>query len=378
MPYSSQKLAEIIVNTLYSDLEKSEFDHSLIQYVKSKNLHDLTLWLNLHSYLKYMFDQQLKDVSDEATQGEIIKKIIFDYLGKKQSQKQKKFTAADLDGHINIKKLEETAKNINSRSSLNVDSIRMIIQSFNRIYPHFNGAVLVSPCQEDELTKYIQAVAIGERKQFIYRSPPAYHFFGFDVERKQDGTLSIFCFDSSHDPIQYITLDHLAKKLQLRNEKFVIKSGGAGLQKDSKNCSLFAMMALKEFSKYDHVFDYLSTSSEIRQAPFSPDQNYYNVLNGSSHRFSAGIGKIEWVNLTDLPLKIMSMSQSYFSPETGILTLLEKAKKSNQLDQDLNAQSFIDFHLKRYLIDRKNEENYINKKRQKQFSTFSNEKKVNP
>ncbi|WP_193392303.1 hypothetical protein, partial [Legionella erythra] len=189
-----------------------------------------------------------------------------------------------------------------------------------------------------KLAKKIRALKPGERKQFVYYHGNKNHAIAFDVENRA-GTLNIFCFDSSKDEKQLEAIDLLIDKLEKSKIKFEIKSCQAGIQKDDNNCSVFSILALKEFAKYDHVFDFLPEKYEEDEK--LKKQNKASVSTGavSSREVTLrNMGKVGWVKVNDMPTRIISMDQKYDEMK-NILT----ASKQFDLDADKFCQAHKDY-----------------------------------
>ncbi len=208
-----------------------------------------------------------------------------------------------------------------------------------------------------KLAKAIAGLGMGDRRQFLYNHLNGNHTIGFDVERDRSGVYKIFCFESAADPKHMEALDLLYKELTKKGLKFEIKSCQSQLQKDEYNCSVYTLAVLSELSKYDHVFDYLpteyleelslKTTKEIKIEESFTKKRTVKLDN---------MDKISWVKLSDMPTKVIAMSQSYQAMEQAL-------KKSK--DFDLDPAVFIQLHKKKYHFDQSNEQStkYVNQRR---------------
>ncbi len=152
-------------------------------------------------------------------------------------------------------------------------------------------------------------------------------------------------------------LDLLYKELTKKGIKFEIKSCQSQLQKDEYNCSVYTLAVLSELSKYDHAFDYLPTeyAEELTLKATKEIKIEENFTKKRTVKLD-NMDKISWVKLSDMPTKVIAMSQSYQAMEQAL-------KKSK--DFDLDPAVFIQLHKEKYHFDQSNEQStkYVNQRR---------------
>lgn len=227
-----------------------------------------------------------------------------------------------------------------------------------------------------QLTNEIENLSQGERKQIIYYQKLGHgHAYGFDLERDTNGKINIFCFESAAHNLQPDGLEELYQYLTNSGVTFELKAyRQAALQYDNINCTLFTVSCLNEFAKYEHVFDYLpselaedTASKKLTEASIclvNPEKLATMPENEAKEAYIKiplqHMSKIEWVLLSDLPLRILCLSQSYTVMKT---VLDQKLKKPTPLF-DLDPEEFVKRHKQYYNVGDQKDKNAISKKRE--------------
>lgn len=369
----SIKLAKLIIDCYEKKPSTIDFgeEHELIQLIRNKKTQDLAYWLHFHSFLKYKLEKIIAQEEEANIEefplkfAEKINELLFSFL-KEQKAKQgltrylpTDFVAQDYI-HL-IQELETMQRRFSGEYGLLAGNIAPLLNAKNRSNQALQRAqnIVLINCADyaaestvRKLSKNIANLAKGERKQFFYYHLNEEHAIGFDVERDSNGEYKIFCFESAADPRHLETVDLLYKKLTGMRLKFQFKSCISGLQRDRYNCAIYTFAALSEFSKYDHVFDYLPVQYEEDKELGNKKET---VKSGRVIKLEV-MDKISWVKISDLPTKIIAMSQSHDA-------MKEALKKST--DFDLDPEVFVDLHKQKYNYDSSHHDStkYVNRRR---------------
>ncbi len=363
---SSIELAKLVLSS-YNGKLNFNFPHSKNLETEEDNL---AYWLNYKSFLKYKIQQLASayKINNADSFPEKLKSEVKQFLDKyfELKEMKKKLPKLILDDYEVTNYLELRSKKEKTRSlAVSPELTKALLKGLNRIRKATGSSIGLEEITTRDyapqgtvykLAKKIKDIKPGERKQFVYYHTNRKHAVAFDVENR-GGTFNIFCFDSSKDESQLEAIDLLIDKLQKDKVKFEIKACQAGIQKDETNCSIFSILALKEFAKYDHVFDYLPEKCE--EDEHLKKQSKATVSTGLSKDREVTLHnmyKVGWIKIKDVPTRIISMSQSYTEME-GILSV------SKQFD--LDAKKFSQVH-KDYMNVSKDSENnkkFVNVKR---------------
>ncbi|QRN04059.1 hypothetical protein GH742_09330 [Legionella sp. MW5194] len=382
MPYSLILAQWMIASAERHPLAKSASQTRLGELIQEKNLTELAYWLHFNSFTKY----QLKKITErhavdaDNPSEELLNQVNAVLTGYIREQELKrslpKYLVNEL-GSSDYLHLEKTYKNLLLRLKgeykLIESDVLPLILAKNRRYAalgrHANLEVIrcadyASASTVRKMAKAIANLAKGERKQFFYYHLNEEHAIGFDVERDSDGNYRIFCFESAGDPRHLEAVNLLYKKLSSMGLPFEIKSCRTGLQRDSYNCAVYTLAALGELAKYEHAFDYLPAHYEEDKhlAAMRQVEMPGNAMNRGKRLIALDVqDKISWVRLSDMPTKIIAMSQSYQTMED---TLAQAA------DFDLQPAVFIDLHKQKYHFNQSREQStkYINQRRKQLLS----------
>ncbi|HAT8859674.1 TPA: hypothetical protein ACIZCU_002116, partial [Legionella pneumophila] len=362
----SMVLAKLVLSS-YNGKLNFKFPHSKNLETEEENL---AYWLNYKSFLKYKIQQLASkyQITDADNFPENLKTEVRQLLDKyfELKEMKKELPKLILDDYEVTNYLELRSKKEKTMSfTVTPELTRALLKGLNRIRKAIGNRIVLEEITTKEyapqgtvykLARRIKDLKPGERKQFVYYHTNKQHAVAFDVENR-GGTLKIFCFDSSKDETQLEAIDLLIDKLQKDKVKFEIKACQAGIQKDETNCSIFSILALKEFAKYDHVFDYLPEKCE--EDEHLKKQSKATVSTGLSKDREVTLHnmyKVGWIKIKDMPTRIISMDQSYTEMESIL-------RVSNQFD--LDAKKFSQAH-KDYMDiseDSENNKKLVNVKR---------------
>lgn len=378
---SSSQLAELIISSYKKlPLVTGGFKDELVDLIEQGKVENLAYWLQFHSFVRYQLRKTLMqrgDVNVHAPSVEIAKQVneVLERYLEQQKIKQtlpkyitEDFTTTDylpLSGE-----LERTLLRLRDGQKITRQEIAPFIKAKNRRNEFLARSLDIVPiscaeyASESTLRKLVKGIAglgKGERKQFFYYHLNEEHAIGFDVERDEDGKLKIFCFESASDPRHLETVDLLYKKLSSMGLDFEFKSCVSDIQKDSYNCAIYTLAALNEFGKYAHAFDYLPEQYEedkdIGKTRAVKIPQGGAMMMKARHVQLDVLDKISWVRISDMPTKIIAMSQSHQA--------MEKALKESK-DFDLDPATFVTMHKQKYHYEESKREStkYINRRRE--------------
>lgn len=378
------QLAELIINSLATDNFLTEAmvqnlgDNELLDILQKKDTEKLAYWLNFHSFTKYRLEKALQKFEDfdvskpQAEQVTAVNSVMKNHFEEILKKKElKKFLAEDFSklAYIERKNLLSDLMDVALKGGRPINShyLEYLLNAKMRRNETLGRHLQVEYVSAKEyaaesttrkLAKKMLAMKPGERKQFFYFYLGEEHSYGFDVEVTKEGKINIFCFESAADPRHLAGVDQLYKYLSKSGREFDIKSTRAEYQMDSYNCGTYTLGVINELAKYDHVYDYLPTE-------YTPNKDIENIKESSSQNALGrvtkytfnNLDKITWVNLHDMPIKIISMGQSY--------TQMENNLKVSQ-NFDLDAEKFVKQARIRDQYDEKQEKTtkYINRKRE--------------
>lgn len=376
-PYSLILAQLMIASAERRPLAESASQTRLGQLIQEKNRKELAYWLHFNSFIKYQLKKIIEHhaVNADNPSEELLNQVntvLTGYIREQELKRSLPKYVVDELGSSDYLRLEKTYKTLLFRlkgeHKLIESDVLPLIMAKNRRFAalgrHADLAVIrcadyASESTVRKMAKAIANLALGERKQFFYYHLNEEHAIGFDVERDSDGNYRVFCFESAGDPRHLEAVNLLYKKLSSMGLPFEIKSCRTGLQRDGYNCAVYTLAALGELAKYEHVFDYLPAHYEEDKnlAAMRQVEMPGNAMNRGKRLIALDVqDKISWVRLSDMPTKIIAMSQSYQTMED---TLAQAA------DFDLQPSDFIDLHKQKYQFDQKREQStkYINQRR---------------
>lgn len=348
-------------------------DSELATLINRKDEEGLAYWLHFNSFIKYQLRKVIQSASNDTALSDDVVKNVHLILTKhlKQLQDKKILTTYQsndfsTDEYMSLREVYNSVRYKRDRQPFEARDIAPILNAKNRRLRELgrSGHLIPIRCADyaskataRKLAKAIAGLGVGDRRQYLYNHLNGNHTIGFDVERDRSGVYKIFCFESAADPKHMEALDLLYKELTKKGIKFEIKSCQSQLQKDEYNCSVYTLAVLSELSKYDHAFDYLPTeySEELSLKATKEIKIEENYTKKRTVKLD-NMDKINWVKLSDMPTKVIAMSQSYQAMEQAL-------KKSK--DFDLDPAVFIQLHKKKYHFDQSNEQStkYVNQRR---------------
>ncbi|HEM6966964.1 TPA: hypothetical protein U2K02_000703 [Legionella pneumophila] len=376
-PSSKEKFSIELAKIIIACHEKKELftgqpESELATLISKKDENGLAYWLHFNSFIKHQLRKIIQSANSDTLSDELVKNvhlILTKHL--KELEDKKKLTtyaSSDFstDEYMQLRKVYDSVRIKRDRNPLEAQDIAPILNAKNRRLRELgrSGHLIPIRCADyaskataRKLAKAIAGLGMGDRRQYLYNHLNGNHTIGFDVERDRSGVYKIFCFESAADPKHMEALDLLYKELTKKGIKFEIKSCQSQLQKDEYNCSVYTLAVLSELSKYDHAFDYLPTeyAEELTLKATKEIKIEENFTKKRTVKLD-NMDKISWVKLSDMPTKVIAMSQSYQAMEQAL-------KKSK--DFDLDPAVFIQLHKEKYHFDQSNEQStkYVNQRR---------------
>ena len=205
---------------------------------------------------------------------------------------------------------------VNNNSKIGILSgrdVTMLLAAKNRRHPeYFHGIFISGRLDMDHATtgksqallEVAKAIYSGAspRTQIIYYSNFKNHYFGFDIALNADKKLSIFTLESALDNCQSKVIDALLLALAELNIPCIGYACRGNNQSDDIACSFFMYTMLSELAKISSFHEELKTYPQGSEPPLSPkvDSKPYTI-----------ISPVVWINLSSVPLKLITMTQSY-------------------------------------------------------------------